>query len=1252
MAGSDSIPVDRMEREGSKTGCRRNIRVFARIRPTLPREEEEVDGLEVPTDEQQPRDLIINNSTGEKKQFAVDYVFDSRRKDVTQERVFDGVGSPLVAESLRGYNICMFAYGHTGSGKTFTMLGDGTRTAGSVPESFSSRQGNGAGLLPRFIDAVFSSLSNQKQEPHFTCEYYEVYNEQIRDLLVPTNAERKRVVHVHPKYGVRINGLCTSVVKSADEVLDLVHFGNQMRTVAATTMNERSSRSHAIFAFKFAMESKVSETDEPMSPGRDITHRESTVLFVDLAGREDQLASTNKEDRFREMCHINTSLFHLTHLISKLAEGTANKGALTDFRNSKLTLLLSQALVGNSTTALVATLAPPEAYYEDTLATLNFAQKVKKIETRPLINNKSSKAVLSDLENEVRSLKRQLGEANVTGSEKEQELITLKNMIKHYQLSWQEAWAQSQHMNITRATTLSAMGLCERRCYSGGCSAMMKVDDRFVPFFTKLSDDASLQGLCNYFLTRPVFTIGSDPHCDIVLHGVGIKKGMCEVRIQGEDGRVTVELSSPELREVDEESISDRGTNSDSGSIGKEQTCSGAIPKEPDKVPRVLINGEALSRHQQFKVLEHGDCLILGYAHAFRLVVPTEERLADNKVDDPTDFARSCLPSLDMDTAISEIQEERGEFKEVFPYLRQLKAHVSETVVEELLKTFRYICPLVDEANTLTKEVFSDQKLRFELHVLTDLFTNEDARPKLVVGVLQNSAVGWWGASAGLSSCNATPTNNTPQGALRGRANSDCRRNSFVSGAAPLGILDNMLGRQGDQMLYVWTLDKFLRRLDEMRDVYQECTEMCDGFTHVQRRLKAKPFLNPWQEMAFAEVKVLAVEQTGSDEEQTPISSGRPSRVGDLQGFRDASSEQTNSALAVDLTIVTSGGATSSTTSPFVSPVRIDSTMEQPPPQPHVQAGRLTSGASLSSIGTVSVSPVRPRETSPPPETRSFAQGTVGGTGIRSLAKITPKVVQGEYAAAPSPEPGRAFVPDPGGGLEELNILRMELRKCAWQAPMVSQQSVGERDRFALLLDRLERLLSNTEANSTPRANVASVVPVHHHVTGVFPGGVDNRYAAQAPIPSATNGAHRPRSPTCPWPMSNGMPMQIVQAAQTIPTLLHGQAPTYGSPWPQRTTTGETMIAACGDRSPRCTVAQMPQAASAYASPWPQRAATGEAMVAPCGDRSPRCTVPQLQQAVLHAVTQGVTPPMTPVTVTRPLVSPRTEGQRPWRWGD
>jgi len=447
------------------------IKVVARVRPTLPHEEanDEEDGVDVGGDGQ----TLVLTDGRERKQFAVDRVFDSRSDTSgSQAAFFKHFGRDLVNQSLKGYNVCIFAYGHTGSGKTYTMLGDGL--------SYNNTHADGedtsnAGLLPRFLHSIFSAhdrdSADGKARGHYICEFYEVYNETIKDLLAPgtKGADRTRKVHVHPKHGVRIENLTFNVVGSSQEALGLVQFGSQMRTVAATTMNERSSRSHAIFTFKF-------ELSDP--------HCASTVTFVDLAGREDQSASKNQATQFREMCFINTSLFHLTHVITKLSEGSTDRGSLSDFRNSKLTLLLSQALTGSSKTALIATLAPVQSFFEDTVSTLSFAQSVKKIQTKPVVN-KNSKTLLTELEAELRNLQKELSESKTSEVEKEQELLAAQIHINYYKKKWEEVVVKSEEIKAARRVAVERLGLSDLT--APGLSPISHGE--VLPFFTKLCDD-------------------------------------------------------------------------------------------------------------------------------------------------------------------------------------------------------------------------------------------------------------------------------------------------------------------------------------------------------------------------------------------------------------------------------------------------------------------------------------------------------------------------------------------------------------------------------------------------------------------------------------------------------------------------------------------------------------------------------------------------------------------------------------------
>eukprot|EP00434_Breviolum_minutum_P037810 symbB.v1.2.033527.t1/scaffold4171.1/size43550/2 len=476
QANMDPVAENGAAAAASAASATASVVVVARIRPKLPKEDKEPDGVEVYSDAQT---LSIYNNGREKKQYTLDQVFDSRWRMQTarsarsnesveksprpsaaeqeaaesQVKFFNDFGRNLVTHSLKGYNVCVFAYGHTGSGKTYTMLGDAA----------GSGRGAAAGLLPRFLIELFQEHEDAPRPDTWrcSCEFFEVYNEQIRDLLQPNaTVQKPKRVHCHPKHGARIEGLTMSVVNSAEEVMELLQFGNQMRTVAATTMNSRSSRSHAFFNFKY--EQIGEEPDQapgPPPPPPQARGKErrvtiaappdtsgggscmSAVTFVDLAGREERERLGNHPGalQYKEMCFINTSLFHLAHLITKISQGGLSSNNLSDFRNSKVTMLLSQALQGNSRTAVVATLSPIQSAFEDSMSTLNFAASAKKIQTKPVVNSKSAVEKLAELENEVHSLQVELAQSKTSNTEKEQELLSAQAWINYYKRSWEEA---------------------------------------------------------------------------------------------------------------------------------------------------------------------------------------------------------------------------------------------------------------------------------------------------------------------------------------------------------------------------------------------------------------------------------------------------------------------------------------------------------------------------------------------------------------------------------------------------------------------------------------------------------------------------------------------------------------------------------------------------------------------------------------------------------------------------------------------
>lgn len=859
-----------------------SVVVVARIRPKLPKEDKEPDGVEVYSDAQT---LSIFNNGREKKQYTLDQVFDSRWRMQTarsarsndsleksprpsaaeqrkaeaaesQAKFFNDFGRNLVTHSLKGYNVCVFAYGHTGSGKTYTMLGDAA----------GSGRGAAAGLLPRFLIELFQEHEDAPRPDTWrcSCEFFEVYNEQIRDLLQPNaQVQKPKRVHCHPKHGARIEGLTMSVVSSAEEVMELLHFGNQMRTVAATTMNSRSSRSHAFFNFKYEQigEEPPEQPGPPPPPQARGKERRvtiaapdppgggscmSAVTFVDLAGREERERLGNHPGamQYKEMCFINTSLFHLAHLITKISQGGLSNNNLSDFRNSKVTMLLSQALQGNSRTAVVATLSPCQSAFEDSMSTLNFAASAKKIQTKPVVNSKSATEKLAELENEVHSLQVELAQSKTSNTEKEQELLSAQAWINYYKRSWEEACARSEQTQKARTRSAKRLGLTQSgrtgsvaslfaatKSMKSEVSEADEEEEQLYPFLTKLCDDPALQGCCNFPLDQEQVQIGScEGNCDIVLMGVGITSEMCSVHC--EKGEVSVE----------------------------------ALKEEGGSTVRVLLNGKMLQPDEPEK-MKHGDCLILGYSHAFRLVEPTPERVKQAGSSEYLQVARSTVPKLDVSSAFEEAVcvegkqlEDSGDKVSAFSFINNLSNRASASTVKSFLSALHHVHPLVEEANVITREVFGNAELHLEIHTLTDVLDFQNDAPEIVICCLEKPSP--------LSRFQQTV--NTVQQCLRDpnapTSSQDLADKRWMLGKAKhplahaMGLDEHMSIRGHGHLLSIFSLEDFLQRLSEIRDIYQEACETGEGFEAMRSNLAAHPFQNPWHQSSFTHTKVLADE--------------------------------------------------------------------------------------------------------------------------------------------------------------------------------------------------------------------------------------------------------------------------------------------------------------------------------------------------------------------------------------------------------
>ncbi|KAM4651094.1 kinesin-like protein KIF1B isoform 12-T13 [Discoglossus pictus] len=294
----------------------------------------------------------------------------------------------MLEHAFEGYNVCIFAYGQTGAGKSYTMMGKQEETQ--------------AGIIPQLCEDLFEKINdNNNDDVSFSVEvsYMEIYCERVRDLLNPKNKGNLRV-REHPLLGPYVEDLSKLAVTSYTDIADLMDAGNKARTVAATNMNETSSRSHAVFTIVFTQKKLDIETNLS-------TEKVSKISLVDLAGSERADSTGAKGTRLKEGANINKSLTTLGKVISALAE-VSKKKKKTDFipyRDSVLTWLLRENLGGNSRTAMVAALSPADINYDETLSTLRYADRAKQIKCNAIINEDPNAKLVRELKDEVTRLK-------------------------------------------------------------------------------------------------------------------------------------------------------------------------------------------------------------------------------------------------------------------------------------------------------------------------------------------------------------------------------------------------------------------------------------------------------------------------------------------------------------------------------------------------------------------------------------------------------------------------------------------------------------------------------------------------------------------------------------------------------------------------------------------------------------------------------------------------------------------------------
>ncbi|KAM4032837.1 kinesin-like protein KIF11 isoform 2-T2 [Anomaloglossus baeobatrachus] len=336
----------------------------------------------------------INDKLG-KKNYMFDMVFGPSAKQI---EVYRSVVCPILDEVIMGYNCTIFAYGQTGTGKTFTMEGER-----SADEEFTWEQDPLAGIIPRTLHQIFEKLSENGTEFSVKVSLLEIYNEELFDLLSPAPDVGERLQMFDDprnKRGVIIKGLEEVTVHNKDEVYHILERGAAKRTTASTLMNAYSSRSHSVFSVTIHMKETTVDGEELVKIGK--------LNLVDLAGSENIGRSGAVDKRAREAGNINQSLLTLGRVITALVERAPH----IPYRESKLTRILQDSLGGRTKTSIIATVSPASINLEETVSTLEYANRAKNIMNKPEVNQKLTKrALIKEYTEEIERLKRDLAAA-------------------------------------------------------------------------------------------------------------------------------------------------------------------------------------------------------------------------------------------------------------------------------------------------------------------------------------------------------------------------------------------------------------------------------------------------------------------------------------------------------------------------------------------------------------------------------------------------------------------------------------------------------------------------------------------------------------------------------------------------------------------------------------------------------------------------------------------------------------------------
>nr|KAF6505705.1 kinesin family member 1B [Rousettus aegyptiacus] len=621
-----------------------SVKVAVRVRPFNSRETSKESKCIIQMQGNSTSIVNPKNPKEAPKSFSFDYSYWSHTSPedpcfASQNRVYNDIGKEMLLHAFEGYNVCIFAYGQTGAGKSYTMMG--------------KQEESQAGIIPQLCEELFEKINdNCNEDMSYSVEvsYMEIYCERVRDLLNPKNKGNLRV-REHPLLGPYVEDLSKLAVTSYTDIADLMDAGNKARTVAATNMNETSSRSHAVFTIVFTQKKHDAETNLS-------TEKVSKISLVDLAGSERADSTGAKGTRLKEGANINKSLTTLGKVISALAE-VSKKKKKTDFipyRDSVLTWLLRENLGGNSRTAMVAALSPADINYDETLSTLRYADRAKQIKCNAVINEDPNAKLVRELKEEVTRLKdllraqglgdiidtsmgsltssssscslnSQVGLTSVTsiqerimstpgGEEAIERLKESEKIIAELNETWEEKLRKTEAIRMEREALLAEMGVAIRE--DGGTLGVFS--PKKTPHLVNLNEDPLMSECLLYYIKDGLTRVGqadAERRQDIVLSGAHIKEEHCVFRSERSDrGDVIVTL-------------------------------------EPCERSETYVNGKRVAQPVQ---LRSGNRIIMGKNHVFRFNHPEQARAEREK----TPSAETPSEPVDWTFAQRELLEKQG----------------------------------------------------------------------------------------------------------------------------------------------------------------------------------------------------------------------------------------------------------------------------------------------------------------------------------------------------------------------------------------------------------------------------------------------------------------------------------------------------------------------------------------------------------------------------------------------------------------